>query len=121
MLALSRRIEHTKLYGPTVAILVAANLPGTFDFSSQRAGNAMLLMRFFAVNPAHLRQCTVVDSGYFVVGIAIERRGCNDRREGRALADFRGGSLRVAGGGEDAEDRPAAARHLRGARARIFK
>jgi hypothetical protein len=29
---------------------VAANLPGLFDFSSVRAGIAMLLMRFFAVN-----------------------------------------------------------------------
>jgi hypothetical protein len=30
---------------------VAANLPGLSDFSSLRAGIAMLLMRFFAVNP----------------------------------------------------------------------
>jgi len=117
MLALSRRIEHTTLYGPTVAIFVAATLPGTFDFSSQRAGNAMLLMRFFAVNPPHRQQCTVVDSGDFVVGIAVERGRRNHRREGRALADFRGSNLSLVGRVEDAEDRAATARHLRGARA----
>jgi hypothetical protein len=58
MWALSRRIEQTNLYGPTAAILVTANLPGTFDFSSLPAGNAMLLMQFFAVNPPPAEQCT---------------------------------------------------------------
>jgi len=52
--ALSRRIEQTNLFGPNrrdpVPREVAANLPGLFDFSSLRAGIAMLLMRFFAVN-----------------------------------------------------------------------
>src|ERR1700722_1059014 len=55
---------------------LAPNLPGLFDFSSLRAGTAMLLMRFFAVNPPPARACTDTAnlwiSGYFVVGFAVE-------------------------------------------------
>jgi hypothetical protein len=75
--ALSRRNNQSNLYGPSRRDnAVAPNLPGLFDFSSLRAGNAMLLMRFFAVNPPVTRACTGAAklwiSGYFVVEFVVE-------------------------------------------------
>jgi hypothetical protein len=91
-----------------------------FDFSSQRAGIAMLLMRFFAVNPPLARACTNTAklwiSGYFV-GFTIERRRRNHRGEWCALANPGGRAVGLLDRVEQAKDGPAAARHLRGARA----
>ena len=119
--ALSRRIGQTNLYEPNVAQSHCRGEPArTFDFSSLRAGNAMLLMRFFAVNPPRTQACTVARklwiSRHFVVGFAVEGGGRNHRRKRRALADFDRSTLGLLGGIEQAKDRAAATRHLRRAR-----
>jgi hypothetical protein len=96
-----------------------------FDLSSQRAGIAMLLMRFFAVNPPLARACTdstkLWISGYFVVGFTIQRRRRDHLGERRALANPGRRAFGLLDRVEQAKDGPAAARHLRGTRARIFK
>ena len=123
--ALSRRIEQSKLYGPnrraTASHECRAEPARTFDFSSLRAGNAMLLMRFFAVNPQCAQACTdIADlwiSGYFVVGFAVQGGGRNHGCERRALADLYCRAFGLLGGIEQAKNRAAAARHLRRARA----
>ena len=59
-----------------VAITRSRRTCPDFDFSSLRAGNAMLLMRFFAVNPPVTQACTATAklwiSGYFVVEFVVE-------------------------------------------------
>ena len=90
----------------------------TFDFSSLDAGNAMLLMRFFAVNAWRAEQCTDCgfqansssDSSLSVVAASTVANGARLRI---FIAAAAASSSRI----EHAEDRAAAAGHLRGARA----
>src|SRR5271155_5216948 len=100
-----------------------ADPPRSCDFSSLRAGFAMLLMRFFAVNPPRARACTAAPnlwiSGYFVVRFAVEGRGRNHGCERGAPTNPDGRAFGLLGRIEHAKNRPAAARHLRRLRARI--
>ncbi len=100
-----------------------------FDFSSRRAGIAMLLMRFFAVNAPLPRSCTaqlqlpgvrLLGVG-FVIGLAVQGRRRNHLCERRTPADFDRRAFGRLDRIENAKDRAAAARHLRRARAQIFK
>src|SRR5208282_3975866 len=63
-----------------------------FDFSSLRAGIAMLLMRFFAVNPSPPLACTAparwLDSSLRCGGFGIQGRRRDHGGEWRAPADF---------------------------------
>ena len=92
-----------------------------FEFSNQRAGLAMLLMRFFAVNASPSRPCTAPArlwiSGRFVVGITVQSRRRNYRGERRALTNPGGRAFGRVRRVEQAKDGSAAARHLRGTRA----
>jgi hypothetical protein len=100
-----------------------------FDFSSQCAGNAMLLMRFFAVNASPSRPCTAplrlldfrLPAVRFIIGFAVHGRRRNYRCERRTPADLDRRAFGRVGRFKHAKDRAAAARHLRRAGAQIFK
>ena len=114
--ALSRRIEQSDYSDRTAALLYRTMSRRTcpdFDFSSLRAGTAMLLMLFFAVNAPPPRPCTAprqgLDSSQSSCGFAVQgfrRDYCGERR---APPDSGRRSLGGVGGVEHAKDGAAAA------------